>query len=327
MSTTQSALVWRAAGVYGVEQVRLDDPPPGWTAIDVAYAGICGSDLHICAGEHPRARPGAVLGHELVGRTRDATSERPAGSPVFANPMIACGTCDACRRGLDNVCLNLRAIGVDHPGALAPVVHVPSGNVHDLPADADLRRFALTEPLAVCVRAVDRGGVVAGSRVLVAGAGPIGITIALLAQQCGAEVVMSEPSTWRRDQAERLGLQVIDSTPEDGWADVVVDAAGHPAVAAASARWARPGGSIVVLAAYAPGSHPVDLLAVNFRELTIVGTRVYTDTDIRSAIEMLSSTDVFDGVISDVMPLSSVVSAIDALRRGEGLKILIDVNA
>jgi (R,R)-butanediol dehydrogenase/meso-butanediol dehydrogenase/diacetyl reductase len=325
VSARQPGLVWKGPDSYVVEETDVPQPPPDWIAIDVAYAGICGSDLHIAAGEHPRARPGVVLGHEFVGRLAEAVGELPAGAPVFANPMVTCGACDACIRGLTNVCQRLTAVGVDYPGAIAPTVHVPAANIFALPTSADLRRYALVEPMAVCVRAIRRGGVAPGTRVRVVGAGPIGVLLGLLCQHHGADVDIVEPSAWRREQADTLGLVAVEQRPPDHWADVVFDAAGHPAVPPQLSGWARPQGAAVMVAAYKPGTHPVDLLAVNFAELTLIGTRIYDAEDISAAIALLGSTDAFDSVITRTLPLDQAGEAVDALKRGAGLKILIRV--
>ena len=318
-------LVWKGPDQYGVEAIAAPANRPGWVEVDVAYAGICGSDLHICAGHHSRARVGIVLGHEFVGRLAQAAAGHAAGQPVFVNPMIACGNCDACARGLVNVCQRLTAIGVDFPGAIARRLSVPEANLFPLPPDADLARFALTEPLAVCVRALKRTDVQRGTKVRVVGAGPIGVLLALLAQHRGADVELLEPAQWRRSQAEALGLTSVAERAADQWADVVFDAAGHPSVSPRLTGWTRPGGSVVIVGAYAPGEHPFNLLAVNFAELTIIGTRIYTEGDIDEAIALLDQTDIFDPIITSRVALTQAADAISALKRAEGLKVLIEV--
>ena len=326
--TMQQAFVWLGGERCDVVDVPIPAVRDGWIAIDVAYAGICGSDLHICAGHHPRARAGAVLGHEFVGRLAEPLGELRAGAPVFVNPMVACRTCDACLRGLENVCDRLTAIGVDYPGALTSRVLVPAVNVFALPADADLRALALTEPVAVCLRAIRRGQVGLGDRVHVVGAGPIGAIIALLAHRAGASsVTVSEPAEGRRRMALDLGLTVTPDATGGRDADVVFDATGHPAAAAAVTTWVRAQGRVVIVGAFPPGSHGIDLLRVNFAELTVIGSRIYTRRDIQAAIDLLPSDPELPALITAVRPLAETPDALDALRRGEAMKILINPSA
>ncbi len=321
---TQPAFVWQGGERCGVVNVPVPAARDGWAAIDVAYAGICGSDLHICAGHHPRARAGAVLGHEFVGVLAEPVGGLRRGAPVFANPMVPCRTCDACLRGLENVCDRLTAIGVDYPGALAPRVVVPAANIVPLPVDADLRVLALTEPVAVCIRAIRRGGVGLGDRVHVLGAGPIGATIALLARRAGAaSVTISEPAEGRRRAARDLGLTVIPDTAGGREADVVFDATGHPSASAGLTTWVRAHGRVVIVGAFPPGSQGLDLLRVNFAELTVIGSRIYTRRDIQAAIDLLPGDPELPALITAVRPLEETPDALDALRRGEAMKILI----
>jgi (R,R)-butanediol dehydrogenase / meso-butanediol dehydrogenase / diacetyl reductase len=94
----QDALVWEGGTVVAVRPVPVPESRPGWVAVDVAYAGVCGSDLHIAAGEHVRAQPGTILGHEFVGHLAEPFQQLAAGQPVFGNPMVHRGACEACLR-------------------------------------------------------------------------------------------------------------------------------------------------------------------------------------------------------------------------------------
>jgi len=319
------ALVWEGTDRLGVHLVPAPARRPGWTSVAPIYTGICGSDLHILAGEHPRARPGTVMGHEFVGRLAERTGDLPAGAHVFVNPMLPCGQCEACLAGYQNTCPNMRAIGVDLPGGLAQQVLVPSENLYPVPAGLSERAAALIEPVAVAVRAISRGQVQPGERVHVLGAGPIGLLVALVARACGAAVSVSEPASTRRQAAGRLELALRDKPDAQRRADVVFDAAGHPAVAQSSAAWARPSGRLVLVAAYPPTPTPFDLLGVMFNELKVVGSRIYTEPDIHAAIALLARGEVpVDELITAVVGLDQAAQAFDQLRRGEALKILVD---
>lgn len=316
------ALVWRGGDTAAV----IDVPAPehdGWLRVRTAYAGLCGTDLHVFAGEHSRARPGLVVGHEFVGTLAEATPDLPVGQAVLVNPMVHCGSCDACRRGLVHICRRLTSVGLDYPGAACAEVMVPPYGVYLLPEGIELRAAALLEPLSVGVRAVRRSGLQLGERVHVIGAGPIGCVVALLAARAGAgTVTVSEPAAFRRCAAERLGLTVVDEA--EPVADVVFDATGMPAVAPTILSWVRPAGRVTLVGAYPVGTHAVDLLGLMFGELTLIGTRIYTRADILAAIDLLAAG--FDPLplVTDVVPLADGLDAVRRLRAGSAMKLLLD---
>jgi (R,R)-butanediol dehydrogenase/meso-butanediol dehydrogenase/diacetyl reductase len=137
------AIVWAGGSTVEVRQLPTPEPPPQWVLVEVAYAGLCGTDLHIASNEHPRARPGVVLGHEMVGRVAAAVDGLAAGSPVFVNPLLFCGNCATCTRGRTHICEHLGLLGIDVDGGAAEVVAVPKTSLVPLPASVDLRTAAL----------------------------------------------------------------------------------------------------------------------------------------------------------------------------------------
>jgi (R,R)-butanediol dehydrogenase / meso-butanediol dehydrogenase / diacetyl reductase len=323
--TQQDALVWEGGSVVAVRPVAVPESRPGWVAVDVAYAGICGSDLHIAAGEHVRAQPGTVLGHEFVGHLAEAYGDLPVGEPVFVNPTVPCWCCAACLAGRSNVCRSLTLVGIDYPGALAPRAVVPGGGIYPLPSDVDLVAAALIEPVAVAVRAIRRSGLVLGDRAHVIGGGPVGCLVGLLATAAGATVTMSEPTASRREYATSLGLDLVESRDDLGHgADIVFDASGHSSVAGELLSWLRAAGTAVIVGAYQPGLHGLNLLSVMFDEITIIGTRIYQHRDIEDAINLVYNRKLdAHRLISKIFPLEDAVTAIDSLRRGEEMKVLI----
>jgi (R,R)-butanediol dehydrogenase / meso-butanediol dehydrogenase / diacetyl reductase len=324
--TEQNALVWEGGTLVAIRPVPIPESRPGWIAVDVAYAGICGSDLHIAAGEHGRAQPGIVLGHEFVGHLAEPYEDLPAGHPVFVSPVVHCGVCEACLAGRTNVCRTLTLVGIDYPGAIAPRVVVPGYGIYPLPTDVDLVGAALIEPLAVAVRAVRRSGLALGDRTHVVGAGPIGCLVSITAAAAGGIVTVSELSESRRKYATDLGLTIVEDPQDLGdGADVVFDASGHTSVAGELLRWLRAAGTAVIVGAYKPGLHGVDLLSVMFDEITIIGTRIYQRSDIEAAIHLVTTGRVdAHSLISKIFPMNEAVAAVETLRRGEGLKVLIE---
>ena len=289
-----------------------------------AYVGLCGSDLHICRGEHPRARPGLVIGHEVVGRLAGGPGDLASGTAVFVNPLLACGTCPACVRGLSHVCEHLRLIGIDVNGGAAELLAAPAANLVPLPPSLELRHAALIEPLAVAVHALRRGELRPGERVHVLGAGPIGLLVASCAHLAGAApVTVSEPVASRAEGAAALGFRVVDDGTGQHTADVVFDCTGHPSVSPGVLGWAATGGTVVAVGIY-PGVVGVNLQELSFRELKMTGTRVYTPDDVNAAIKLIADGAAdFSRLVTDVLALHQGGEAIARLQAGRDLKVLI----
>jgi (R,R)-butanediol dehydrogenase/meso-butanediol dehydrogenase/diacetyl reductase len=328
------ALLLTAPDTFSVD--RLEDVPAsgGLVGVEIAYTGLCGTDLHIVEGLHPRARFPLALGHELVGRVEGGPED---GQLVVVDPLISCGTCSACRLGHPHVCANLRLIGIDSHGGLAGRVLASPERLHPVPSGVDPRMAALAEPLAVAVHAVRRAPVTGGSTVVVAGAGPIGLLLALVVRRAGAaRVLVMEPSVPRRTFAERCGFELLDPADPvadlrrrtDNWmADVVLDAAAVPAVAAILPRLVHPAGAISLVGVYSAPA-PVDLQALVFGELTVIGNRVYAPADIDTALDIIAGGELdLAAFVTEIVGLRDAPAALRRLRAGEGIKYLVDCRA
>lgn len=319
------ALIWTGQGAV-LSEVTRPRHERGRVVVDTAYVGICGTDLHIVEGTHPRARPGLVLGHEVVGRVASDTGDLAAGTPVLVNPLISDGDCAACQGGLAHLCDNLGLFGIDAPGGLAEQLVVPVSSAIPLPADLDLRRAAVIEPVAVGVRAVRQSGLRLGQRVHILGAGPIGLVVAACARLAGAvEITVSEPAEYRAHAARTAGYDVVAAGDPAlrHRAQVVFDCTGHPAASPAVTQWAATGGTIVTCGVY-PGVSGLDLRDLLFRELRLVGTRVYTPSDVDAAISLVARGRFdADSLVTAVVPLAQAPEAIERLRGGQELKVLV----
>ncbi|WP_329060763.1 zinc-dependent alcohol dehydrogenase [Streptomyces sp. NBC_01429] len=341
---TMRAVSWAGPGRLEEHEAPVPPVPPGRVLVEVTRVGVCGSDLAILRGQHARAEPGVILGHEFVGTvaasgTADAP---PVGTQVAVRPLIACadrGTvppCRACASGNAHVCAALGLYGVDEPGGLAGYVSVRAAAVHPVAPAVPPGLAALAEPLAVAVHAVARSGLTAGATVVVFGAGPIGLFTALVARRGGAgDVLIVEPNAWRREIAERYGFATLaagDDTPAlirertggEG-ADLVFDSAGHPSVALQLTGAARIQGTIVVVGVYKTPP-PVDLRTVNFAEHRLIGTRVYTRDDFITAIGLIETDELgLSTLPTRTFPLDEAADALAAAGGGEGsVKVLIE---
>jgi threonine dehydrogenase-like Zn-dependent dehydrogenase len=308
------------------------DPRPsaGEVVVRARYTGLCGTDLHIADGSHPRARPPLALGHEFVGVPG---SGRLAGIPVLVDPLLPCGDCPACDAGRTNTCARLRLIGIDRDGALAGRVAVGDDRLHRVPDGVELTIAPLAEPLAVAVHAIGRVGPIADRVVVVVGGGPVGALVAHVARRAGARVLLAEPAPSRRSTAAALGSELLDAA--DPVADlrartggrlaaVAVDAAAALPVAAMLTDLVYPGGMIAIVGAYVRPV-PVDLQAVMFRELSIIGHRTYLPADIDGALAILAADQaVLRSLISDVITPDQVPSAMEAMAAGHAMKVIVE---
>jgi (R,R)-butanediol dehydrogenase / meso-butanediol dehydrogenase / diacetyl reductase len=338
----------RAALYVGNETFELEEretrpPGSGEVQIDVAFVGICGTDLHIKHGAmDQRVAIPSVIGHEMSGTVAasgDGVRDYTVGDPVTVMPLDWCDRCSACLAGHQHVCQNLVFVGIDAAGAMQQSWTVPERLLVPLPPTLGLREGALSEPVAVAVHDVQRGRVRGDDLVLVTGGGPIGLLIACVAKAEGAEVLVSEPNPYRRGIASELGLRVIDPASDDllaaveAWtggtgADVAFEVSGASAALTAATHALRVRGRLVVVAIHNQPP-PVDLFRVFWRELEILGARVYERQDFERAVDLLTNRQIpADRLISAVEPLERVAHAFEALETGgDMVKVMLDCRA
>jgi 2-desacetyl-2-hydroxyethyl bacteriochlorophyllide A dehydrogenase len=245
-------------------------------------------------------------------------------------------TCPACRRGHRHVCQNLDFIGIDSPGAMQQRWTVPANTLIRLPGTLSLKAAALVEPTAVAVHDVARAGVQDGERVVVVGGGPVGVLIALVARSAGADVRVVELSAHRRRLAAQLGLTTwdpaADEVPElvrewtgDAGADVAFEVSGAEAGVETAVDVLGVRGRLCLVAIH-PRPRPVNLHRFFWRELTLIGARLYDRADFETAVALVADGAIpTEQLISKVVPLSETASAFEALEAGgDVMKILID---
>jgi (R,R)-butanediol dehydrogenase / meso-butanediol dehydrogenase / diacetyl reductase len=315
------ALVYEGPDTLEIWSCAVPEPSEGEALIRVRYVGICGTDLHLWAGEMTAARPPVVVGHEVVGEVvRDTTGRLAPGTRVAVEPLRTCGACRACQDGFSHVCRNLRVMGVHADGGAAEFELVPADRLHPLPDHLSWEDAALTEPTSVAVHMTRRAGIQLGDTVLVLGGGPIGFLVASVARAAGAaRVMVSEVSPARLEILRRAGIETIDAASADPveavrgvtggeGADVVVEAVGHPATVAQMVPAARVRGTVLV--GGIGGAPPaVDLSQVVFKELSLVGSRVYESRDMATAVGLLGSGAIeVAGLVTRTVPLRDAIT-------------------
>ncbi len=334
-----SAAVYVGDGQLMVKDVPVPEPGPGELLVEIASCGVCGSDLHLVLEKF--ARPGAILGHEWSGTVVAAEqSHLEPGDRVVFEPTPGCGHCRPCRRRRPSVCLRRPVSDMrDMRGAFAGYVTVPSANVLRLPDSLDMRSAALTEPTAIALHAVELAEVSKGDRVLVTGAGPVGLIIIAVLRSLGlTDISVSEPIALRRNRALAVGAtvailpdQLVD--PEMGRAverpyGVAFECSGRAAAAEQALGQLDFAGTLVFVGT---GSKPtrVNHNRMIIMELEAIGAYNYSSAGFGPAIELLDSgvlpVDLLIENEGDDVPLSGIMDAMGRLSRGEvAAKLLVN---
>ena len=205
------AAILHAGGDLRFERVADPAPAPNEAIVKVHACSICGSDVHAFHGKHPRLTFPRILGHEFAGEIVALganVSGFSIGQRVCCDIDFACGQCGPCGEGRSNICERLRTMGFDRDGAYAEYAAVPDFNLHALPDNVSYDQAAAVQVLGISYHAVaHRVKPVAGERVVVIGAGPIGLGAALVGQLFGAEVTITDVLDYRLEKARELGIE------------------------------------------------------------------------------------------------------------------------
>jgi len=274
------------------EPFRLDivtrpepNPGDGEVLIRIKCVGLCGTDYHIYGGRHPFVAYPRVMGHELAGEvvSAPAGSAFQRGQVVTINPYLACGRCASCRKSKPNACVNIRVLGVHTDGGMSELLAVPENAVIDA-TGLSFDQAAMLEFLAIGAHAVARGRPEQAARVLVVGAGPIGIAAGLFARLDGANVTLVDMRPARLDYAcDRLGFadvlaagseldDALNDRTDGEMFDIVFDATGAIAAMAQSLYYVGHGGTLV-LVGVAPGNLVFSDPEFHMRETNLLASR------------------------------------------------------
>ena len=324
-----------------IEEVEKPSLQPGECLIKVIYGGVCGSDVHIYNGHHATAKVPMVMCHEIAGEIAEINGEGSnlkVGDKVTVEPLLSCGECVACRNGNWHVCSNLKLLGIHVDGGFAEYVKVNIDKVvklDDIPMDIAV----LTEPLAVGLHVVRRSELKVGQTALIVGGGPIGLIVALMAKLAGASrIVVSEGNKKRIKLAEEFGFDTInafeDNMPEkvkeftkgDGF-DVVYEVTGSKAGVASALAACKIRGTVVHVG-FSSGNYEYNHMPIIFKELKVIGCRVYSMQDFIDTVEVEKSiikNNTFDlkKLISDVMTMEEIPKAVDMMTNGVNLSKIV----
>jgi 2-desacetyl-2-hydroxyethyl bacteriochlorophyllide A dehydrogenase len=331
----------KAAVLSAPRDLRVQSTVPptlaaGDVLVRVGVAGLCGTDMRIWSGERPVSYP-RVMGHEFVGRVEDVgpnVSRVAVGDRVAVEPNYSCGVCPLCREGNRNLCLSRTAIGIDVDGCFAELVRVPERCCWPAPAGVADEDLMLTEPLAVVVRAVERGAVRAGETAAVVGVGTLGLLALQVLRARGARVLAVGRSSRRFALARELGAEAVHALGDgplpraaevfsrrEG-VDCVVETAGTPEAAAHALELVRPGGR-VVLTGLPHAPTPVTFFSVVRREITITGSMIYQD-EFAEAMRLVAAGRVRTApLITHRFGLDAIAEAFAAHEQPAAIKVAV----
>ena len=340
--TKTTAAYFKKGGSFDIRQIDPVPPKSGEVQIDVQYCGICGTDLHIYQGAMAeRIGDERILGHEMSGvisAVGDGVDDFKIGDVVVVRPLDPGADNPASRAGYDHISQNLKFLGIDTAGAFQQKWTVPAFTVHHVPDGTDLSHAALVEPVAVACHDVTRGGVKAGEDVLVIGGGPIGILVAMVARARGANVTLSEVNEHRLKMANDMGFttlnpicddvaKILKERTHDKGMDVVFEVSGTAPGIALMTEVAAVRGRIVMVA-IVPEATPVNLFHFFWKELQMVGARVYEKSDYDDALQLIKAGHIdAKTMITDIVPLENIEQGFETLTSSPtAMKILVQCN-
>jgi 2-desacetyl-2-hydroxyethyl bacteriochlorophyllide A dehydrogenase len=341
MAEDMRAVVLRGPRRMALERVPRPVPRADQVLVRVRYSACCATDFDLIDGTMPdQARYPIVLGHEWSGEVVEAPAAYAhlVGRPVVADNLVTCGTCPACLGGRPNLCRRMDELGFSLDGAHAEFLVTLGRSVRVLPTGLSLRAAALAEPVGVALYGVRRARVGLGDRVLVLGAGPIGLLTLQLCRAAGAvEVWSAELRPERLALAARLGASgTIDLGREDlpaalvrlgGEPDVVMECSGSPRAFAAAIKAARPGGRVGVVGYYADERAEIRPSDIMMRDLELLGAVCPTGTwDAAVALIAGGWVDT-EALVTHRFPLERFADAYEVARGGRdgAIKVMLEV--
>lgn len=325
-----------------IEHVSKPVAAAGEVVVRSTVVGICGSDMHAAHGRHPFMSLPFRPGHEVVGvvsAVGEGTDPGLVGRRVVIEPNLPCGTCDQCRADRYNICSNLEVFGCQTPGGMADEFAIAADRLIPLPDDLEDEWAALIEPFSTPMHAVRRAGDLKGRRVMVIGAGPIGLFTMIAALHAGAErVVIADLLPSKRDRAVRLGAHgSFDPAADDaasaagrllgGPAHVVFDCVSRESTVHLAVASLDKGGTLMIIGV--PGGRTtIDLDLIQDRELVLQGNLMFVRPDVLAAIELLRAKPFPHGeLVTSTFGLENAAQAFRASDDPEQVKVLVTVSS
>ena len=342
------AVVLEGPNQFGVKEVEKPTINQDEMLLKMERAAICGTDIRILEGKKTKdVRYPSIIGHEMSGtivEVGENVEGFKVGDRVAVANVIPCGCCPMCRRGMENVCMNRKAIGYEFDGGLAEYVRLPeiaikSGNIVKIPEHVSFAEGAIIEPLSCCLRGQRNVNLKFNDNVLIVGAGPIGLMHVLLAKAAGARrVIVSELNAYRRQKALDCGADIVLDPNTDDLAavvaqetggigmDIIIMAIGVPALVTPTLKLARKGGAVSLFAGFAKGvMADLDPNVIHYNELKVTGSSAYKRQDYLDASEMVINGYLdLKPIVTHTYKIDDFQAAYEMNKSGAGLKIEIE---
>lgn len=336
--------VMTAPKVITFQEVPVPQPEKDQVLVKVMNIGVCGSDIHVYHGLHPFTSYPVTQGHEVSAEIVELGADVKGfslGQKVTIQPQVVCGECYPCRHGKYNLCEQLKVMGFQTTGTASEYFAVDAAKVTALPENMSYEQGAMIEPLAVAVHAVRQAGDVAGLKIAVLGAGPIGNLVAQTALGMGAEsVLITDISDLRLNKAKECGIKFTANTKEEDFgdamlrvfgpdkADVIYDCAGNNITMGQAIKYARKGSKIILVAVFA-GMAEIDLAVLNDHELDLNTTMMYRNEDYIDAIRLINEQKVqLKSLVSKTFSFKDYDKAYQYIddNRETTMKVIINVQ-
>ncbi len=327
------------------QEVPVQEITDNQLLLKIIKIGICGSDIHVYHGQHPFTSYPITQGHEVSAEIVAMGSKVQGfvvGQKVTVQPQKVCGTCYPCTHGKYNLCEELKVMGFQTTGMASQFFAAEQGDVVALPDEMSFDEGAMIEPLAVAVHAIKQAGDIKGKKVIVLGAGPIGILVAQTAKGMGAEQVMvTDISDWRLNKAAECGLELGVNTAQNDLgsaiydafgkdkADIIYDCAGNDISMGQAIKYARKGSAIILVAVFAKLAS-IDLAVLNDHELDLNTSMMYRREDYIDAIALVKDKKVaLSPLVTRHFAFREYKEAYDYIdqNRERCMKVMIDVQA
>lgn len=345
------AAVLQKIGQMEIKEVKIPKCPADGMLIKVETCAICGTDVKVYRFGHRLIRPPRITGHELAGIIVEAGTKIKGykkGDRITVAPAIPCGNCYYCRKGIQNRCDNLTAIGYHYDGGFAEYMVVPFPAIrgdcmNTIPENLSFEEAALTEPLACAISCQEISRVKLGDTVVVIGAGPLGCFHVELAKNRGAlKVIMIELSSHRLELSRISGSDVyIDASKQDPvkrvleetdgrGAEVVITACSSGKAQEQALEMVRKRGNVNFFGSLPKGKSVIkfDSNIVHYGECYISGTEGSTPLQNKIALSLISSGRInIKKYITHRLPLSNLLQGLDIVEKGKGLKVIVNPQA
>lgn len=334
------ALFYEGNQTFTIKNIELTPLNPGEVRLKMAYAGVCGTDVHIYHGKmDARVKPPQIIGHEVSGEIAELgegvtgwnVGDRVTVRPLNPGPEVPSDN------GYRHIGQHLKFIGIDSPGGMQQFWNVPAFTLHRLPDHLSLKLGALIEPLAVACHDIRLSELKAGETAIVLGGGPIGLLIALVARTKGAKVLISEVNENRLSFIRSLGFETVNPLNQDiaetvdafssgTMADVVFEVSGSQAAVSSMTQLCRVRGRIVMVAIHSE-PRQVDLFRFFWREIKLIGARVYEPEDFEEAINIAASgTLPLEKLITETAPLAAAKQVFETIDKNPaGMKYILEL--